>query len=156
MTGESSCQASQWASDSGRLVAATLADYARAVDARDWSLLASCFTEDTVVSYQGFSDYSGRDAVVAGCRRSLERFEETRHLLGECTVTPGGSSRSVKSTCDVIATHLRANDNGSTSRFTLGGVYTDILVRQGDHYLIAHRVLEVSWDSGDPATMRWA
>lgn len=137
------------------LVEHTLRRYTHAVDSRDWIMLASCFTEDATVSYRGFNDYSGREAVVAGCRRSLTRFIETRHLIGEGVIKLSASRDEVSCSCDVIATHLRANDDGTTSRFIPGGVYTDRLIHRDGGYLIAHRVLDVTWESGDPHAMRW-
>jgi hypothetical protein len=137
------------------LVERTLHRYTHAVDSRDWTLLASCFTEDATVSYRGFNDHEGREAIVYGCRRSLIRFIETQHLIGESEITLSALDRDVSSTCDVMATHLRANDDGTTERFTLGGVYTDWLVPGDGALLIAHRVLDVTWESGDSQAMRW-
>jgi len=136
-------------------IALTVARYARAVDSRDWDLLGSCFTEDAEVVYRGYNSYDGRDAVVAGCRRSLVRFRETRHLLGDCAVEFNADPMGADSRCYLIATHLRDEPDGETSRFTLGGTYADRLVLRDGAWLIRERILDQEWASGDPRAMRW-
>lgn len=136
-------------------IAETLRRYARALDSRDWPLLASCFTPAATVTFEGFSEYEGRDAVVAGCRASLARFSETEHRIDNCVVQVDPAATSATTTCDVVATHVRNVPGHDTAKcFTIGGRYVDRLVRSGGAWLIADRVLEVTWQDGDPSTMR--
>lgn len=136
-------------------IAFTVAQYARAVDQRNWEVLGSCLTTDATVTFRGYNSYVGRDAVVAGCRRSLLRFVETRHLVGDCAVELNDDETEATSRCDVIATHLRAEPSGGTTRFTLGGIYADRLVSRDGAWLIRKRILDQHWGSGDPRAMRW-
>jgi hypothetical protein len=46
--------------------------YARALDERDWELLAGVFTPDVEVSYSSGNHMQGRDAVAAQVRAALE------------------------------------------------------------------------------------
>lgn len=136
-------------------IARRIADYARAVDARDWELLAACFTPDAMVLYQGFNEHDGREAIVEGCRRSLLRFASTTHLVGPCAIELIGA-REATSRCEVIATHERAaEDDLPAARYTIGGTYRDRLVQKAGRWRIARRVLEVAWQTGDPVAMRW-
>ena len=115
--------------------------YATALDGRDWELLASCFTDDATLDYDTSGTY-GRDAFVEHCRAGLARMKATQHCVTNHVISTDGDR--AHSTSYVIAQHVRAND----VTFTLGGTYSDDLVRVGTGWRIASRRFVTSWKAG--------
>ena len=115
--------------------------YATALDGRDWELLASCFTDDATLDYDTSGTY-GRDAFVEHCRAGLARMKATQHCVTNHVISTDGDR--AHSTSYVIAQHVRAND----VTFTLGGAYSDDLVRVGTGWRIASRRFVTSWKAG--------
>ena len=115
--------------------------YATALDGRDWELLASCFTDDATLDYDTSGTY-GRDAFVEHCRAGLARMKATQHCVTNHVISTDGDR--AHSTSYVIAQHVRDND----VTFTLGGTYTDDLVRAGTEWRIASRRFVTSWKAG--------
>jgi 3-phenylpropionate/cinnamic acid dioxygenase small subunit len=115
--------------------------YATALDGRDWELLASCFTDDATLDYDTSGTY-GREAFVEHCKAGLARMKATQHCVTNHVISTDGDR--AHSTSYVIAQHVR--DNGVT--FTLGGTYTDDLVRAGTEWRIASRRFVTSWKAG--------
>ena len=115
--------------------------YATALDGRDWELLASCFTDDATLDYDTSGTY-GRDAFVEHCRAGLARMKATQHCVTNHVISTDGDR--AHSTSYVIAQHVREND----VTFTLGGTYSDDLVRVGTGWRIASRRFVTSWKAG--------
>jgi 3-phenylpropionate/cinnamic acid dioxygenase small subunit len=115
--------------------------YATALDGRDWELLASCFTDDATLDYDTSGTY-GRDAFVEHCRAGLARMKATQHCVTNHVISTDGDR--AHSTSYVIAQHVREND----VTFTLGGAYSDDLVRVGTGWRIASRRFVTSWKAG--------
>ena len=115
--------------------------YATALDGRDWELLASCFTDDATLDYDTSGTY-GRDAFVEHCRAGLARMKATQHCVTNHVISTDGDR--AHSTSYVIAQHVREND----VTFTLGGAYSDDLVRVGTGWRIAGRRFVTSWKAG--------
>ena len=115
--------------------------YATALDGRDWELLASCFTDDATLDYDTSGTY-GRDAFVEHCRAGLARMKATQHCVTNHVISTDGDR--AHSTSYVIAQHVRDND----VTFTLGGTYTDDLVRASTEWRIASRRFVTSWKAG--------
>ena len=115
--------------------------YATALDGRDWELLASCFTDDATLDYDTSGTY-GRDAFVEHCRAGLARMKATQHCVTNHVISTDGDR--AHSTSYVIAQHVREND----VTFTLGGTYSDDLVRAGTEWRIAGRRFVTSWKAG--------
>ena len=115
--------------------------YATALDGRDWELLASCFTDDATLDYDTSGTY-GRDAFVEHCRAGLARMKATQHCVTNHVISTDGDR--AHSTSYVIAQHVRAK----YVTFTLGGTYSDDLVRAGTEWRIASRRFVTSWKAG--------
>ena len=115
--------------------------YATALDGRDWELLASCFTDDATLDYDTSGTY-GRDAFVEHCRAGLARMKATQHCVTNHVISTDGDR--AHSTSYVIAQHVREND----VTFTLGGAYSNDLVRVGTGWRIASRRFVTSWKAG--------
>jgi uncharacterized protein (TIGR02246 family) len=73
---------------------AALHRYAQGADTRDWTLLASAFAEDAVLTMPG-TEVRGRDAIVASLRDMLPDGFVTRHLMVNPQVATMAGGRAV-------------------------------------------------------------
>jgi hypothetical protein len=126
--------------------------YATGVDSRDWDLYASCFTDPCEFD---FSSWSGtpassmpRAAWVAAVRASLSGFDATQHISTNHVVTFSDDVGN-EATCVsyMQAQHFLADQPVTTC--TLGGFYTNTLVRSDDEWRISRCQLTVTWMTGD-------
>lgn len=132
-----------------RAITAVLNHYARALDTRDWELLASLFTPDAVVDYsaEGGPVCEGPAAVVADCRADFAGLDATHHLIGNVAIAIEGDEARAR--CELHAWHHRvAAPHGDA--LLLAGGYEDRLVRTGAGWRIAHRALRVAFQTGSP------
>jgi SnoaL-like domain len=136
--------------------------YATGVDRRDWTLYATCFTDPCLFD---FSSWTGRPAErfapavwaerVAGTNG---KFDATQHLSSNHVVTFDGPDNA---TCisEMQAQHFferstmtaLGQPDDAVNFCTLGGHYTNHLVRGDGGWRIASCTLEVRWTTGNPA-----
>jgi len=115
--------------------------YARGVDARDFALVASCFTPDA--AYRGaLAQGTIADALTA-LRAATQRYTATRHAIGGQSVEIDGDTAS--SDTDCTAKHWFADGRCRT----VGVRYRDRLVRGPAGWLIARRDVDTLWTSGE-------
>lgn len=124
--------------------------YARALDRRDWELLATCFDDDAVVEYSGMEPITGVATVVAVCRQALEPLDVSQHLLGNHHVEIDGDR--ARSECYLHAQHVRTA-LAPADKFVVAGTYVDTLHRRDDGWRIGRRRLEIAWTDGNPAVL---
>jgi hypothetical protein len=135
--------------------------YATGVDRRDWALYESCFTDPCEFDFSG---WRGQPAVLlspaewaAKVRGTNGSFDTTQHLSTNHVVTFEGPDAA---TC---ISNMQAQHWFSVARLTalgyaadeprwctLGGFYTNSLVRTGDGWRIRRCQLDVTWTTGDP------
>jgi len=122
--------------------------YAHALDARDWELLRTCFTEDAVADYLDLGGVNeGVQAIVSLCRGALKGLDASQHLIGSPLVELDGDS--AKATCYLQAQHVfRGLPEGD--HYLVGGTYVDRVVRTPAGWRIAHRTLHTTWTHGNP------
>ena len=118
---------------------------ARAMDARDFELLASCFAPDPSGDF-ATGDAIGLDAVIREYRAFLVPLDVTQHLVGSVQVSVSGDRATAHATFQ--AQHLRKEAAG-TGQYLLGGDYDDDLVRIGARWKIQKRRVRGLWSSGD-------
>jgi uncharacterized protein (TIGR02246 family) len=130
-------------------ISAVLTRYATALDARDWALLDTVFTEDAVGEYGGrvAGRYVGRAAIVALVRGALTGLTASQHILANPRVRLDGDVAS--SRVELHAQHYLPGRTRGGSTFEVGGTYHDRLLRTPDGWRITHRRLEVSWTKGN-------
>ena len=138
-------------------VAETVYRYAVGIDTRNWALYRSIFAPEVTID---FSSYSGRDAAtmpaeqwLAAVRPQFMGLAATQHSMTNPMVVVSGD----QATCTMYmqAHHVYQPDD-PTSWFTIGGYYTDTLVRSPEGpagWLITGVTLTVLWRRGDPAIM---
>jgi hypothetical protein len=134
--------------------------YATGVDRRDWSLFEACFTNPCEID---FSSWSGRPAATMPAaewtrkvRSTNGNFETTQHLSTNHVVAFDSASTA---TCvsQMQAQHWfsaerlqRLGQQADEPRWcTLGGHYTNSVVRSDAGWRIARCRLTVTWVTGD-------
>jgi hypothetical protein len=125
--------------------------YATALDARDWSLLRTCFEPDVVGEYEGIGTLDGYDAIEEVCRNALVPLTASQHLLGNHAVEV--TDDEAAASCQLHAQHVRAGTPGG-DLYVVAGTYLDRLRRSPDGWRITHRRLSVTWTDGNPAVMQ--
>lgn len=132
-------------------VCALLKRYARALDEKNWQLLATCFLPDAVALYgEAIGRVEGIDAISGACRAALERLDSSHHVLSNEEIEIDGDSAKVR--LYVHAQHTRAGTPGGDN-FTIGGIYVDDVVRTPDGWRIRQRELKMLWQEGNPAVL---
>lgn len=130
--------------------------YCRAIDTKDWALLATCFVEDMEADFTSFAGRDvvrGRDNWLAAIRLTISGLEATQHLTGNHTIALDGDSATLRA--DIQAVHILANPRGD-SEYTVGGWYDIDLVRTADGWRIRRYVLTTRWSRGNREIMRLA
>ena len=128
--------------------------YAQAVDRRDYALLGALFTEDAHLAiYSGEPgsgtlrhEMHGRAAIVSALR-GIERYDRTSHFVGNQLARVEGDTATAETYC--LAHHIHERD-GVVVDLTLAIRYRDRLVRAGDGWIFAERILLVDWESEQP------
>ena len=141
----------------------TVVRYATGIDMHQWDVYRSCFTDPC---HFDFSSWSGRpgsdmkaDDWVAGVRGTNGNFDATQHISTNHVITfADGSPASGKATCVsyMHAQHFFRPETmasfghaGEVNFCTLGGYYTNQLVRLDDGWRIESCKLDVTWITGD-------
>jgi SnoaL-like protein len=113
-----------------------LVRFARAMDERDWDVLAAICTDDISAEF-GTGEVLGPDAVIGLIRSYLENCGTTQHLLGNVLIDVAGKSATSESY--VADLHLARDENRDIQFRTLGN-YSDTWVRRGGDWLLSKRV----------------
>ena len=124
--------------------------YATALDSRDWGRYESIFTDPLTVD---FSSWSGEpeatlpvDEWVALVRSTLSGFDATHHLSSNHVISLSGDTANCVSY--MVARHYLIED-GEPLMHSIGGHYSNGLVREADGWKIRHCALTVTWEMGD-------
>jgi hypothetical protein len=124
--------------------------YATAVDTRDWALYESIFTEELTVD---FSSWSGDPEItmpvsewVGAVRKTLSGFDATQHLSSNHVITLSGETATCVSY--MVARHHLIED-GERLMHSIGGYYTNRLIKRAGGWKITHCTLKVTWEMGD-------
>ena len=131
--------------------------YATGVDTKDWALYRSIFTDEVEFD---FSSWDGRPAArmradewVAGVRPLFMALDVTQHSMTNPRVAIEGE----RATCVMYmqAAHF-LQQAGGDPEFTIGGYYTDQLVRTTAGWKLAGVKLTVTWRRGNYHVMTLA
>lgn len=118
-----------------------LVRYARAIDARDYALLDTCFTPDALVDYTTSGGIQGRyPEVRAWLEKALAQFDAMLHLLGNSVVELEGDTARARTA--VYNPMGKAGAEGPVEFFTVVADYVDRLVRTPEGWRIAERFEE--------------
>ncbi len=125
----------------------TLADFARATDARDWSTLAGLLDVDA----RGYGE-TGSEKIVASMRHHLGGVGFTQHLLGNHRVSFLDDTTARAFTYGRVM-HIGA---GPMEGHTLEvyGEYDDKLTLRDGRWILTRRWFDVQHSIGDWAVLR--
>jgi hypothetical protein len=128
----------------------TVIRYATGVDMRDWETYRSCFTDEIEIDFSSWSkDLSSRlkaDDWVDMVRKTLTGFEATQHISSNHVIELNGDEATC--TSYVQAQHYLPNNQGHNA-YTLGGYYTNHLLRTPGGWKISKCKLTVTWTDGN-------
>lgn len=132
----------------------TVYKYALGLDTRDWSLYRSIFTDEVFVDFSSYHGQPGEwisaDEWVARLQPLFSGLAATQHSMTNPLVTFDNEGAECR--MYMQAEHIHdANDRNSW--YTIGGYYTDRLVRDGNGWRIASVKLTIIWRRGDPECM---
>ena len=130
-----------------------LVRYTRAIDARDYLLLDTCFTPDASVDYTTSGGIQGQyPEVRAWLEKALAQFDAMLHLVGNSVVELDGDTARARTA--VYNPMGKAGADGGMEFFTVVADYVDRLVRTADGWRIAERFEEQRFlQGGLPRTL---
>ena len=132
----------------------TLYRFAAGIDRRDWALYRSVFTDEIDLDYSSYRAGNAgpvaADAWVERARRLFTGLAASQHSLFNPRVTVDGDTAR----CEIYvqAEHV-LDDDGGDGWWTIGGWYSDRLVRAGRGWKIHGKKLTVAWSRGDRGIM---
>ncbi len=125
--------------------------YATGIDTRNWALHRSIFVDDIAID---FSSYSGQpplgapipaDSWVDGLQNLFPGLAATQHTMTNPRLTVSGDSAQL--TTYMQAEHFLDFED-PTAWFTIGGYYTDDVVRTTDGWKFRGVTLTIFWRRG--------
>jgi uncharacterized protein (TIGR02246 family) len=119
--------------------------FGASLDAKDWDRYAGLFLEDGKFTIEGQARF-GREEIVSGPRRDLEKFGALQHYSTNHKVALDGDTAT--SSHYLIAIHI--DDLGDMSLHAdAGGRYDCQCVRTPDGWKFAEVELHVFWRAGE-------
>lgn len=130
-----------------------LVRYARAIDAKDYDLLDTCFTADARVDYTTSGGIKGSyPEVRAWLERALAQFDAMLHFVGNSVVEIEADVAQARTA--VYNPMGKAGPEGRMEFFTVVADYVDHLVRTPEGWRIAERFEEQRFlQGGLPRTL---
>jgi hypothetical protein len=128
--------------------------YAAGVDGRDWTLLRSIFTDRVTFDYSSLTDRPAvelaADDWVAGIKPMFTALSATQHSMSNPRVTVDGDAPDTAVvTMYLQAEHILDPDDPS-AWFTVGGYYSNRVVRIEGRWLLCGVTLTIRWRRGRP------
>jgi len=135
-------------------VAEVVYAYATGIDTRDWRPYRSIFADEVEIDFSSWDGNAARrlraDDWVAGVQPLFHGLDATQHSMSNPRVTIDGES----ATCVMYmqAAHFLRNNEGD-AEFTIGGYYTDQLVKTPAGWRLCGVKLTVLWSRGNKHIM---
>lgn len=118
--------------------------FALSLDSKDWQGYADTFASDAVFEIMG-QRRSGRDAIAAGPKRDLQRFDRLQHIVANQQVQIDGDI--ARGGWYAIAIHVP--DASTPDRHADAGVrYRFVARRTDDTWHFTEVILEPVWTAG--------
>jgi hypothetical protein len=135
----------------------TLYRFAAGIDQRDWALYRSVFTDEIELDYGSYRAENvglvAADTWVERARLLFTGLDASQHsLFNPRVIVDGDTAR-----CDIYvqAEHFLHNSQGD-NWWSIGGWYSDRLVRAGGGWKIRGKKLTVAWSRGNRGIMALA
>lgn len=132
----------------------TVYNYALGIDTRNWDLYRSIFADTVTMDFESWNKMPAHviraDLLRENIRTYFAGLDATQHSMTNPQVTVAGD----RAHCVVYvqAEHF-LGDQQPARRFTMGGYYTNELVRFSDAWKFSSVKLTVLWTSGDRSFM---
>ena len=131
-------------------------NYAHGVDARDWKLFRSLFTDDVAADFTSLSPgnlITGADNWTEWVRRSIDALDATQHIItNHMHVIDGDASQSQSY---LQAQHvLRGEAGAPDTHYMIGGYYKYDMARAVADWKIKRYSLTINWTTGNPDIFR--
>ncbi len=136
--------------------------YATGLDRRDWTLFRSIFTDAIEMDFASVGLRVGSydaDEWVRDAARLFAGFAATQHTSTNHVHDVRGDEATCTSNMQAEHFVAREPDDGladGADRWTIGGYYTNELVRTADGWKLAKVTLIVTWQTGNPGVSRIA
>lgn len=130
--------------------------YATGLDRRDWALYRSIFTDEVDMDFSSIGMPAGRvaaDTWVERARVLFAGFDATQHLSANHVHDICGDEATC--TSYMRAEHFVLNSEGE-NYYTMGGYYTNRLVRTAEGWKLRGVTLTVTWNRGNRHVLRLA
>lgn len=136
--------------------------YATGLDRRDWALYRSIFIKTIEMDFNSIGLRSGvyqADEWVSGAKRLFAGLRATQHTSSNHVHEIRGDTATCTSNMQAEHFVIREPDDGledGQDRWTIGGFYTNELVRTPIGWKLAKVTLTMTWQSGNPDVPRIA
>ncbi len=136
--------------------------YATGLDRRDWKLFRSIFTDTIEMDFASVGLRVGlydADDWVRDAARLFAGFAATQHTSTNHRHDVRGDDATCMSNMQAEHFVAREPNDGlaeGANRWTIGGYYTNELVRTADGWKLAKVTLIVTWQTGNPEVSRIA
>ena len=136
--------------------------YATGLDRRDWALYRSIFTDTIEMDFGSVGLRAGSydaDDWVRDAERLFAGFAATQHTSTNHVHDVRGDDATCTSNMQAEHFVAREPDDGlaeGADRWTIGGYYTNELVRTAHGWKLAKVTLTVTWQTGNPEVSRIA
>ena len=135
--------------------------YATGLDRRDWTLFRSIFTDTIEMDFRSVGLRVGSYAAddwVRDASRLFKGFAATQHTSTNHVHDLRGDEATCTSNMQAEHFVVREPDDGldGKDRWTIGGYYTNELVRTDHGWKLAKLALVVTWQTGNPEVSRIA
>jgi 3-phenylpropionate/cinnamic acid dioxygenase small subunit len=115
-------------------IAELLVRYATGIDRRDWTLFATCFTDDCLADYGDIGVWNGAAEITRWMDDMHAPLGHTMHRITNQIITQDGDDVRSRSYVDAI---VMGPDNASGVRAV--GFYDDVVVNNGGAWQIGQR-----------------
>jgi uncharacterized protein (TIGR02246 family) len=120
--------------------------FGRALDAKDWAAYGDVFTDDGQFEILGQRRH-GRDEIVAGPARDLQRFDVLQHVLTNLSVQVDGDAATASAY--LIGVHVPSAAEPD-QHADVGAQYTYEVRRTAEGWRFSSVALAVLWTAGLP------
>jgi len=122
-------------------------------DIHNRELFASAFAEDAVLDFRPAAEKCGLPIPVMNGKETivkaipgLETHIDTTHVVSNCRVIQNGDEARLSAL--VEAQHIPKNDRSRHA--LLKNLYDVLLVREGQHWVVKHMLIDNVWFTGEP------
>lgn len=120
--------------------------YPRALDRRDYELLARLFTKDATFALPHFkANYANPEEILKNLK-GVESFDRTYHMIHNHTFDIDTARNEASGEVYCTAAHFSTDDKGQKLKYDIGIRYQDRYAVEDDNWRFRSRELLVDWE----------